>query len=133
MPLYTFVLREGAAPIADDTGVNLPDRGHALAHAREIARELMQGREERARSWRLDVYENHDLRVFKVPFAALDPTLDHLAPERRSLVETVCEWRRSSREAVHEARTTMRESRALVARSRGRPYLVAISGEQTIR
>lgn len=133
MPLYTFELREGSAPLSDDAGIHLPDRESALAYAKDVARELMQGREEETRFWRLDVHENRKERVFELAFAALDPTLDHVRPELRSMLELVCDWRRSSREAVHAARITMRESRALVARSRGRPYLASIAGEQTIR
>lgn len=133
MPLYTFELREGSALLSDDKGVDLPDRQRALVYAEEVARELMQGREEESRSWRLDVYEDREQRIFELPFAALDPTLDHLRPDLRRTVEWVCDGRRSSMEAVRAARATMRETRALVARSRGRPYLASISGERTIR
>lgn len=50
--------------------MHLPDRGRALAYAREVARELMNGREDQIRCWRLDVYENRSERVFELPFAA---------------------------------------------------------------
>jgi hypothetical protein len=133
MPLYTFQLRDGVSPIFDDVGVDLPDRDHALAYAEEVARELMEGREVQTRSWRLDIYENHSERVFGVSFAAIDKTLDHLDPELRSTVERLCNSYRSWAEAVNAARNTVRESRALVARSRGKPYLAAIAGRQTIR
>jgi hypothetical protein len=133
MPLYTFKLREGSAPVVDDAGIHFPDRAHALDYAKEVARELMQGREVQTRSWRLDIYENNGERAFELPFASVDPTLDHLVPEFRSAVERLCDSYRSWQEAVHAARATMRESRALVARSRGRPYLAAVAGKQTIR
>jgi hypothetical protein len=133
MPLYTFELREGSAPLSDDAGVDLPDREHALAYAMEVVRELMQGSEIQTRSWRLDVYENHCERIFELPFAALDHTLDHLAPQLRSAVERLCNSHRSWKETVHAACITLRESRALVAQSRGRPYLAAVAGVHTIR
>ncbi len=133
MPHYTFELSGASALLSDDTGVQLPDREAALVYAKEVARELIQGRGEACRSWRLDVYENRLERVFEVPFAALDPSLDHLRPELRRIVEWVCDVRRSSRETVYAARATIREARALVARSRGEPYLAVIAGEQTIR
>lgn len=133
MPHYTFKLSGAFALLSDDTGLYLPDRERAFVYAKEVVRELMQGREDSSRTWRLDVYEDRLERVFEVPFAALDPTLDHLRPELRRIVEWVCDGRRSSREAVHAARATIREARALVARSRGKPYLAAIAGEQTIR
>lgn len=133
MPLYTFKLRQGSAPLADDAGIHLPDREQALVYGKEVARELMQGREAKTRSWRLDIYENHGDRVFELPFAAIDPTLDHLVPEFRSTVERLSNAYRSWQETVHAARVTMRESRALVARSRGKPYLATFAGERTIR
>jgi hypothetical protein len=40
---------------------------------------------------------------------------------------------RSFREAMTAASITRRESRALVARSRGKPYLAAEFGQRTIR
>lgn len=132
MPLYRFELREGSAPLADDAGVHLPDRESALIYARDVARELMHGREDETRSWRLDVYEHHE-RVFELRFAALDRSLDHLRPGARSIVESLCERRRSTSELLHTVWATMRESRALVAKSRGKPYLAAIYGRQTIR
>lgn len=133
MPLYTFELRGSSAPLADSTGIDLPDRERALAYAEEVARELMQGREGQTRCWRLDVYENQNERVFELAFAALDPTLDQLAPELKRMMERLCATYRSCKEAVHAAQVTMRESRALVALSRGKPYLAASAGERTIR
>jgi hypothetical protein len=133
MPLYTFELRDGSAPLADDAGVDLPNREHALAYATDIARELMQGREVQTRCWQLDVYEDQRERVFELPFAGIDQTLDHLAPQYRSAVERLCNSRRSWQEMLHLTRITVRESRALIAQSQGRPYLAAVAGVPTIR
>jgi hypothetical protein len=133
MPVYTFELLDGSSPLCDETGVNLPDREHALAYGKEIARELMQGREAQTRFWRLRIHENHPADSFDISFVAVDPTLDHLVPELRRMVERLCENYRSSKEAIHAARITVQESRALVARSRGQPYLAATSGRRTIR
>jgi hypothetical protein len=133
MPLYTFELLDGSSPLRDNAGIHLPDHEHAWAYGREIARELMQGREAKSRFWRLRVYENDADRVFDIPFATVDPTLDHLAPELRSTLERFCDSYRAVKEAVHAAKITVRESRALVARSRGKPYLAATAGEKTIR
>jgi hypothetical protein len=62
-------------------------------------------------------------------FAAVDPTIDHLAPDSRAAVERGCEQRRALQEATRELRKTVRRARALVARSRGRPYLIVQNGE----
>jgi hypothetical protein len=132
MPVYTFELRDGDRTIEDGSGVNLPDREHAFGYALDVARELMERREAQTRIWCLDVYDGGQ-RIFELPFARIDPTLDHLVPEMRKTVERSCNQSRSLREAIAAARVTMRESRALVARSRGRPYLAAEMGERTIR
>ncbi len=133
MPLYTFELRDGSRSIADTVGVNFADRDLALCYAYEVVRELMGCRERQTRTWRLDVYEDHDRRVFEIPFARLDETLDHLAPHWRSRIEDLCDRSRALHETYNAARITMHESRALIARSRGRPYLATEGGRSIIR
>jgi hypothetical protein len=132
MPTYTFELRDGSQGITDEVGIPLPTRRHALSYARDITRELMVGREKSTRCWRLDVYENRE-KILEVPFASVDPTLDHIVPEMRSAIEGFCERRRSWLETICEAHATTQEARALVARCRGKPYLATRSGEPTIR
>lgn len=133
MPTYTFELKDGSCGITDGAGVNLPDREHALWYAHDIARELMSGREAQTRFWRLDVYEDNNERIFEIPFVSIDRSLDHLVPELRTIVEGLCDRLRSLTEANYAARVTVRESRALVAIARGKPYLATYSGEKTIR
>jgi hypothetical protein len=48
-------------------------------------------------------------------------------------MEIVYDKQRSLRETLHEVRATLRESRALVALSRGRPYLATDFGKKVIR
>jgi hypothetical protein len=129
MPNYTFALRDGAEPIEDDTGVVLLDRQDALRYARGVVRELMCGREAQTRTWRLDVYENSAECVFEIPFASLDRTQEHLAPEHRIFSEALCE---RDRRLSESASGNQRESRARLARSQGRPYLITNFGERTI-
>ena len=129
MPNYTFELRDCFDPIEDDVGVILTDRQDAYQYARGVVRELMSGREAQTRTWRLDVYENSEERVFAIPFASLDETLAHLQPELRVLVEGLCERDRRLCEATQSA---LRESRARLARSRGKPYLITNLGKRTI-
>ena len=132
MQRYTFQLQDGQYPVDDGSGVWLEEREQALGHAEGVARELMRGREQQTRAWRLDVYEDGGL-LYQISFASVDPTLDHLAPAARATVEASCKSIRSARETVSAAHATMRESRALVARSRGKPYLATERGEPTIR
>jgi hypothetical protein len=133
MPVYTFELSDGDRRTQDGSGVNLLDREHARHYALDVARELMSCREAQTRTWRLDVYDGSGERIFELPFASIDPTLDHLVSEMRTTVERMCDRSRSLREAIAAAKVTARESRALVALSRGRPYLATEMGERTIR
>jgi hypothetical protein len=133
MPLYTFELRDGFCGIADTIGVSLADRDQALCYAHEVVRELMGCCEKQTRTWQLDVYEDHDQRIFEIPFARLDETLDHLDPGWRRTIEDSCNRSLLLRETCSAARITMRESRALVARSRGKPYLATEGGKPIIR
>ena len=133
MPLYTFELRDGSCGIADTAGVRFADRDQALGYAYEVIREMMNGRERETRTWRLDVYEDDDRRVFEIPFARMDETLDHLSAGWRNLIEDSATRVLSLHETYNATRATMRESRALVARSRGRPYLATERGQRTIR
>lgn len=132
MPLYTFELHDGDRPIEDENGVWFADRESARDHAHEVARELMSAREPQTRSWRLDVYED-GARIEEIPFAKVDHTLDHLHPALRSTVERSSDSMRGLKEAMTAARATIRESRALVALSRGKPYLATEAGQPTIR
>lgn len=129
--LFTFQLRDGSHRIEDE--IALPDREHAFEYARAVVRELMCCREQQTRTWRLDVYEDKGARVFEMPFARFDETLGHLSPKGRETIVDLCDRCRSLKEAMRTAGITMRESRALVARSRRKPYLAAAFGQRTIR
>ena len=133
MPNYTFELRDGHGGIDDKTGVSLTDGAEALRYAQTVVHELMRSREVQTRTWRLDVYDEGGARVLELPFASLDPTLDHLRPELRAMVEKFCNRRRALDETIYVVCNTVRESRALVAQSRGKLYVAAQSGEKTIR
>jgi hypothetical protein len=137
MPLYTFVLISSCSTASDETGIYAPDREQALAYGQEVARELMQGREDQTRSWRLDIYENGRECVAEIPFTAIDPALDHTKSEHRRVrvIEHLCDNLRSWQEALRTEQITMWESRALVVRVRvrGKPYVATIGGRRTIR
>lgn len=133
MPHYTFALRDGSDLISDEEGATLAGERDAFEYACDVALELMRGREKQTRIWRLLVYGGDNKLVFEIPFAALDGTLNHLSSELRQLIESFCSRQLALKEAVHAARATVRESRALVALSRGKPYLATRFGEHVIR
>jgi hypothetical protein len=131
MAVYTFQLRDGSHRIDDE--IALPDRECAFEYARTVVHELMRCREQQTRTWRLDVYEDKGARLFEIPFVRFDETLVQLAPKAQQTMEDLCDRCRSLNEVMSAASVTMRESRALVARSRGKPYLAAAFGQRTIR
>ena len=133
MPNYRFALRDGQGDIDDESAVALADEADALRYARTVVHELMRSREAQTRTWRLDVYDEAGECLIALPFASLDPTLDHLRPELRTLVEKYCDRRRAVGETIHSVGTTVRESQALLAQSRGKLYVAARSGRKTIR
>src|SRR5215469_11708553 len=116
MPVYTFRLRDGRGDVEDTTGVQLPNRDSALCYARDVVYELMRSREVETRSWCLDVYEGDgtDGPISEIPFASIDPSLDHLTPKYRTMVEGMSERKRLLSDVIYIVNTTIRESRALV-------------------
>jgi hypothetical protein len=132
-PTYTFKLRDDSSGVIDNVGVALNDNASAYLYARTVARELMRCREIQTRYWDLEVYRDGEGPLFDILFATVDPTLDHLRRELRLLVEKVSGKKRALKDVMHVAHLTLRESQSLVARSRGRPHLIAENGELTIR
>ena len=130
---YTFTVRGDGHDNSDDMGIALADNASAYRYARTVARELMRCRERQTRYWRIKVYRDGEGPVFDVLFASVDPTLDHLRRELRALVESVSEKTGALKEVLYACELSLRESRSLLARSRGQPYLIAENGEVTIR
>jgi len=132
MPVYTFKLRDGSGDVEDATGVQFRHQDSALRYAHDVVHELMKSRELETRSWRLEVYEGGSL-VCDIPFASVDPTLDHLTPTLRTMVEGLSERKRLLSDVIQTVRASIQESQALVARGRGRPYLASRFGKAVIR
>jgi hypothetical protein len=130
---YTFKLRDDSSGVVDNAGVALTDNANAYRYALAVARELMRCREIQTRYWELEVYRDGEGPLFDILFATVDPTLDHLRHELRSLVEKVSGKKRALKDAMYAAHLTLRESQSLVARSRGKPHLICENGEITIR
>jgi hypothetical protein len=133
VPTYTFTLRSDGCDVEDDVGITLTNNACAYRYARTVARELMRCRETQTRYWQIKVYRDGEGPLFDILFASVDPTLDHLRRELRALVERVCERKRALKDVVYACEVNLRESRSLLARSRGKPYLIAENGELIIR
>jgi hypothetical protein len=130
MPQYYFNLQDDRAGVLDVEGTDLPDLAAAKDYATRIARELMRQTETEKRAWRLDVFDGSGDLVLRMPFAAVDPTLDHLEPALRKLIESLCESRCRLAETLFSSDVLVRHARAAKARRRGKPYLAAWRGQR---
>jgi len=124
MPVYFFNLRDGSAGAADRA--ECPDMAAAREHAIIVARELMQGTGRQTRHWRLEVCDNIGKVLATVPFASVDPALDHLEPASRKVIECLCEARAELAATMY---TSQLLRAGLAARANGKPYLAAQFGE----
>jgi hypothetical protein len=132
MARYIFELRTGEFSATVDDQCEFTSDEAVIEYGRQVAHELMRNRCLQARRWRLDIHNADGEYIACLPFAQLDPTLDHLVSPARGLVERWSEACLALAETVSAARQTARESRSLVARSRGKPYLVAVHGEPVL-
>ncbi len=129
MPLYFFNVR-GGDHIDDRCGTLLADDAQAHSHGESIARELMRNREPSLRHWRMEVRSEAGDLVSETLFAKMDPTLADLDTRFRGTIEQLSSSLAGLNEAIREAKATVRQSRALMARAAGKPYLAAIAGRR---
>jgi hypothetical protein len=129
MTMFYFNLRDGGAGVTDIDGTELRDESEAKAHATQVARELMRPKELKKRPWQLDVCDDQG-PLFVVPFAAVDPTLDHLEPKLRQLIEGLCESRRALAETLFRSQLMLLRFQASRSRAAGGPYLAAQCGRR---
>lgn len=133
MPTYFFDLATTRGRIIDREGTELPDDASAREHARQVGCELMRHRESRTRSWRVDVTDSARRPCFELLFASVDNTINHLAPELRSSVETVCYQAASLADTIRAVRTSIIAAKATLARANGKPHLQAVPSASDMR
>jgi len=80
MPHYFFNLNDGRKVIPDLEGTALPDHDCARAHAGQVVRELARNREQKTRSWRLVVRDEHGTLCFELPFESMDAPNPPIGP-----------------------------------------------------
>lgn len=128
MPMYYFNLKDVQNIYADPDGVDLRDEAHVLEYAHQVAQELMQSRQVKTRSWRLQVCDVDHKVLFELLFATVDHTMHQLPPELRRTVETVSARTAGLSDAIHDMRTTLHQIKGTLARCDGAPYLAAFNG-----
>ena len=127
MPLYFFNIR-GGAHFDDLDGTELADDARARQHGATVAREAMRNREIRVRHLAMEIRDQDGTFVDEFPFAKLDPTLDHLDPRLREVVEQLSLSQARLAETLRDSRKAHLQSHALWARLNRWPYLVARNG-----
>jgi hypothetical protein len=129
MARYFFDVSNGAGGAWDDSGTDLPDHRAAIAYRHEIAHELMRNNEQGSRQFCITAGDEARELLFSLLFVGPYETTSHLPPGSRMLLEVCYERRRKLPEAMCGARKTIRQSRAVVAPSRRKPYLAAVGGQ----
>lgn len=97
-------------------------------YASLVAVELIKNREIEARHWRIE----RGQRLVEIAFISHDKTLGRIDPSRKEELEQMSAHRCALSKAIWEARALNRQARAVVAKSRGRPYLAADKGEEIL-
>jgi hypothetical protein len=128
MPRYYFNLKRREDTLFDPDGTELPDEAAARDHALRVISELMRNANVRTRAWRLAVMDQNRQSCFELFFASHDDSMAHLTPELRLSVELVCRRNALLTDAIVDVRATMLQIRGTLARSEGRPYVVADNG-----
>jgi hypothetical protein len=128
MPQFHFHLRARGTIHRDLDGVELPDLAAAREHALAVTDELMRHSEGGTRSWSMCVEDANGERLFDLYFADVDPRMDPYPPEMRMFAVETCRRHGALIDAMCDLRTTLNETRMLLARARRRPYLLSIRG-----
>jgi len=128
MPTYYFHLNGQHGRVLDPEGVELLDQAHAREYARQVALELMHGREAKTRSWRLEVLDTSKTPIFELLFASVDPLLARLPPNLRTSVEQVSAQTGHVRDAIIDVRNSLHRLRGTLAKANGEPYLAVLDG-----
>jgi hypothetical protein len=128
MPHYYFDLWSNAGWITDETGTDLPDDETASTYGYEVARDIARNKERDSRTFCIAVRDAARRNLFTLPFSRLTEVLQHFDPETQAVLETSFERQRGLRQAIQAARAAVAQSRASIARARGKPHLVVAAG-----
>ena len=133
MPRYYFHLKTHQGVDLDPDGVELIDDLQAREYGQEVARELMQKREIKTRSWRIEVWDANRKHVVELLFANVDPLIAALPDESRVIVEEASARTAALLDTVLETRNAFYALRATLSRSEGKPYLASYEGSAVQR
>ena len=124
MPYFYFHLRAHGTIHRDPEGMELSDAATAREHAAAVAQDLMSHSEGRTRHWSIYVEDDRGEHTLDLFFADVDPSLASFPPQTRMLVMQTSRRLGALTDALSALRATQIETRTLIARARGKPYLV---------
>ena len=131
MPRFYFAVKNRDQTTLDPCGEELESIDAARAYAELLARELMRNRENKTRSWRIQVADAQHETCFDVLFALVDDSIAHFRPDLREAMQKLARRAAALSDAMVEARYSVQQARAMVARARRKPYLATLNGRRT--
>ncbi len=129
MPQFHFHLRARGMIHRDLDGAELPDLAAAHDHALAVTEELMRHSEAGTGHWSLCVEDARGERMFDLFFADIDQRIAPYPPQVRLLASETCRRHGALIDVLCDVRTTLNETRILLARAQRKPYL--LSGRRT--
>jgi hypothetical protein len=103
-----------------------------VAHGSATARDMTNHHSRDRASFCIWIRDESGVVLFRLPFSDVSERIAMLSPDVRVLLQRWFELRRDVVEAMLDARKTVRQSRALVARAQGRPYLASEDGRPVL-
>jgi|SRR5215471_19324648 len=128
MPMYYFNLKTQQGRDLDSDGVELLDDTQAKDYGQQVARELMQQRETKTRSWRLEICNAERRPIDELLFVYVDPLVAALSPAGRNIVEQASARTAALMDAILDTRRSYYELKATLSESEGKPYLASRDG-----
>jgi hypothetical protein len=132
MPLYHFNLRNGCGDVLDPEGTELPDVAAARDYGCALVSELIFRNEALRRHGRLVVRDANDRWLFELAFLDFDEAVRRCGPAMQRLIAQTCENRLALDQLKFESRMALLSAKAMLARSKSRPYLAADHGRSVL-
>jgi hypothetical protein len=113
--LFYFVLKTHGHTIADQEGVELPDKAAARHYAISVARDLMRSREAETQHWRIEVCDEYLLLLFEVLFADFSEAIELMPRDHRLRLKRVARTTAALHDALTDAQKRVAEARETLA------------------
>lgn len=127
---YHFDLGMGRRSVLDPEGVEFANDATAVAHAKEVALELMRNREGKTRDWTILVRDSGCRVLTILRFVDIDPSLDAFDATLRNAMARVAHATGDLRATVREVEWSLFRLRTTMAQADRTLHLAALDGER---